>query len=53
MLLMPKKLHGKKLSAKEHRIWRKAHAASKGKARSPGAVATAAVKKHRRKKGKK
>lgn len=49
---MPKTLHGKRLSVKEHQQWKKAHeGAKKSGARSPGAVATAAVKKSRAKRG--
>ena len=50
---MPKKLHDKKLSKKEHKAWKGAFEGSKGSARSPGAVATAQVKKMRRKRKKK
>lgn len=49
---IPKKLHGKKLSKKEHEIWKGAYeGAQQSGAREPGAVATAQVKKHRQKKG--
>ena len=51
---MPKVLLGKKLTPHEHRMWRKTFASAKRSgATSPGAVATAAVKKARRKAGKK
>jgi len=51
---MPKKLHGKKLTAHEHEIWKKARNAARAQgARSPEAVATAAVKKSRKKKRRK
>lgn len=42
---MPHKLHGKKLTPKEHRQWKKAHEKT-----GSGAIATAAVKKSRAKK---
>ena len=42
---MPKTLNGKKLSAKEHRQWKKVKHRT-----GSGAAATAAVKKSRRKK---
>lgn len=45
---MPKTMHGKRLTAHEHEIWRNAfESARKSGAREPGAVATAAVKKYR------
>ena len=47
---MPRSLHGKKLSKKEHDLWKGAYEGSQGSADNPGAVATAAVKKYRRKK---
>lgn len=51
---MPRTLHGKKLSKREHEIWKAARkGARKSGAESPEAVATAAVKKSRWKKGKK
>ena len=47
---MPARLHGKRLSEHEHSMWVKVRAAArKSGARSPEAVATAAVLKHRRK----
>lgn len=45
---MPKKLHGKKLSAKEHRQWKHVHEST-----GSGGAATAAVKKSRKRKRKK
>ena len=45
---MPRKLHNRKLTKKEHRIWKAAHAES-----GSGAIATAAVKKPRAKKKRK
>ena len=47
---MPKNPAGRKLSKKEHDLWKGAYAGSQGSADNPGAVATAAVKKYRRKK---
>jgi hypothetical protein len=44
---MPKKLHGKRLSAKEHRQWKHVHEKT-----GSGAQATGAVKKSRRKRRK-
>lgn len=45
---MPRKLKGKKLTKKEHKQWKAAHAES-----GSGAIATAAVKKSRAKKKRK
>ena len=45
---MPKKLAGKKLTAREHRQWKHVHDST-----GSGAAATAAVKKSRRKKASK
>lgn len=45
---MPKNLHGKKLTAHEHVIWKSAfESAKQSGADNPGAVATAAVNKYR------
>ena len=45
---MPKILHGKQLTSKEHKIWRSAYESAKRQGMdSPGAVATSAVMKYR------
>ena len=49
---MPKTLHGKKLTKKEHKSWKGAYeGAQRSGADEPGAVATALINKMRRKKG--
>lgn len=45
---MPRKMQGKQLTAHEHEIWQSAfESAKRDGVRSPGAVATSAVKKYR------